>query len=161
MKSKSVSFSKNRMTAKSLLISIVIYSLVVIYPQINLTYGFMILTDQANSTLKELDKNQTTVMISLAVKQINDSRGPDPEENLRDLDMARSTLHDVIEFLSIGSGNVSLNTEDPEDHDSCREQTTSVTDCVIGDVRFALDSLNVGETGTAIQVLERILNNVA
>jgi hypothetical protein len=142
------------------LVLIVFFSVAVLNAGMSSTYAFMQLTDQANSTLNGLDKNLTSASISLAINQINASISPENEDGSSDLAMARSTLHDLIEGLSIKSKNQSLSSVDPISHDLCREQASSLIDCVIGDVSFALDSLNDGRPDMAIQILEKILKNV-
>jgi hypothetical protein len=160
MKSRFPSFLEHKEIGKILLTSIVLIFLTVMNVKINSTDGFMQLTDEANSTLQELDKNLTSAMISLAINQINASAGPDNEESSTDLAMAQSTLHDLMEGLEIKSEKLSLSTSNPNDHELCRKQSYTLIDCIIGDVRFAQESLNDGRPDMATEILETILKNV-
>jgi hypothetical protein len=151
-------FSNFKVIGKLLFTSVVFFILLITYSGFNSTYGFKILVGNANATLNDLQKSLTSSMISIALNQINQSRSTDPEEHSRGMEMAKATIANLTDDLSKSSEGLTLRTEDPQDHELCQQNPK--IDCMIGDLRFALDQLYNGSPEAAEQVLRDILTQL-
>jgi hypothetical protein len=108
-------------------------------------------SESANRTLVGLHKNLTSSIVSLALNQVNDSRhSSEPRDALTDLEMANTTIKDLVIGLSNNSDD--LNPSLYEEN-ACEIYTV---DCIIVDLKSALGSIADNRLEAVEQVLQKL-----
>lgn len=133
---------------------LILFTLTVLYLQINPLQGAMQRIENANIRLSEIDMNLTSTAVNMSLTQINDLLESDTIDPTLSLGIAKNIIQDLMFGLDNKSDHITV----PVDNtDLCSDHPI---DCVIGRLQFTLQSLNIGDYRGAKDTLNSILGSI-